>query len=233
MVEKIATGIEGLDTLLRGGLPKGSVIEVCGTPGTGKSTLAMQFLLQGNKSGEKGLYVSMEQSYQDIINSFSEFNWDISKYVEKKMLIIMWAKELPRSDAISSNELNPARIIQTVKQYGIQRVVIDSLNVFKIFAVNRANERTFLMELIRNLKKENTTSLFISERKHGIDNIEFQDSDYFLDGIIFLDKMRVHDVLHPAILVVKMRGIDHDTGIRPITISKDGISVHADNKIFV
>ena len=132
MVERISTGVEGLDVLLRGGIPRKSVIEICGTPGAGKSTLGMQFLLNGVKHGERGLYVAMEQSKDDIIASFSGFNWNLEKYVDSGDIFIMWAEQLPRSDAITSNVLNAARIMNVIKGRNIRRVVLDSLNVFRL-----------------------------------------------------------------------------------------------------
>lgn len=233
MVKQISTGVEGLDTLLKGGLPQNTVIELCGTPGSGKSTLAMQFLLDGTEKGETGMYISMEQTKSELVDCFEDYEWGLRKKVEHGDIVILWPEELPRSDSISPNQLNPSKIIAEIKKYNIKRLVIDSLNVFRLFAENRGKTRTFLMELVRRLKQEKCTSLIISERKKGITHLEFEEEDYFLDGIIYLDKLKIQDVLHPTILVLKMRSVNHDTVMRPVSFTAAGLEVHSDNKVFI
>src|SRR5512145_3111552 len=87
--ERVATGIPGLDPLLEGGFPKGKSILVTGEPGTGKTILALQFLMHGLARGEKGIYVAADEGPLDILEQGASLGWDLEKYVEKKELAIL------------------------------------------------------------------------------------------------------------------------------------------------
>jgi KaiC/GvpD/RAD55 family RecA-like ATPase len=82
-IERMKTGIKGLDELLHGGIPKGAVILISGSPGSGKSVLSMQILINGCKMGEKCLYVSFEQPVEDVIKQAKTFGWEVEKYSRK------------------------------------------------------------------------------------------------------------------------------------------------------
>ena len=76
-IKRLKTGVEGLDELIGGGIPEGSIVLVSGTPGTGKTILGMQFLCEGAKRGEMGILVSFEQEREDLVRQASMFGWDL------------------------------------------------------------------------------------------------------------------------------------------------------------
>ncbi|MEM4630843.1 MAG: ATPase domain-containing protein, partial [Candidatus Diapherotrites archaeon] len=87
MTEKVKTGIEGLDRALNGGFPKGNIILISGGAGTGKSTLCLQYLINGAKLyNEKGLYISTEQTKKEIQKTADSFKWDITSLENNNML---------------------------------------------------------------------------------------------------------------------------------------------------
>ncbi len=125
-VERVKTGIKGFDELIQGGLPKGSFTVVSGGPGTGKSILASQFIWEGIiQHHEKGLYISVEQSRNDIINQAYQFGWDFEAMEKEGNLKII---------ALNSQELFGMQKIKDIKnliQDGhFDRVVIDSITSF-------------------------------------------------------------------------------------------------------
>ena len=87
--ERVPTGITGLDHLIEGGLPKGRSILVTGEPGTGKTILALQFLVDGLKRGEKGIYVTADESPMDVLEQAASLGWDLEERVEAKEMAIL------------------------------------------------------------------------------------------------------------------------------------------------
>ena len=88
-MERILTGIKGLDELLGGGLPKGKCILVVGSPGSGKTTLIMQFLYNGALSGERGLYITMDEKPEQVKDNFSPFGWNLDQMEKEGNLIFL------------------------------------------------------------------------------------------------------------------------------------------------
>ena len=87
--ERVPTGIVGLDPLLEGGFPKGRSILITGEPGTGKTIFALQFLHEGIKRGEKGAFVTADESPMDVIEQAASLGWDFERYMQNQQLAIL------------------------------------------------------------------------------------------------------------------------------------------------
>ena len=87
-VDRLSTGIPGLDKFLEGGFVKGSTVLLTGGAGTGKTIFCIQFLLEGLRKGERCLYITLEESPEDIINDCARFGWDLASYLDKGLLTI-------------------------------------------------------------------------------------------------------------------------------------------------
>jgi len=87
-MDRTATGIPGLDELLQGGFPQGSTVLVSGSTGTGKSILALQYLYYGANNNEPGVYSTMENSREDVIEQASQFGWDVERLENENKLVI-------------------------------------------------------------------------------------------------------------------------------------------------
>jgi len=225
-MEQVPTGIKGLDTLLRGGLPKGSTTLVSGTPGTGKTILSVQFLVNGYlQSKEKGFYISLEEDVERMEKYMSKaFGWPIRELRKKGNLIMM------RSDVYDFEKFKDL-IETTIEKNRIERVVIDPITVISLFFEKPLEIRRSLLELDRMLKKLNCTSLLTCEIPEGTNAISsFGIEEFTSDGIIIL----TYKIGAPrGIVIRKMRLVDHDKEIHPFEIKEGkGIIVYPTEKLF-
>jgi circadian clock protein KaiC len=225
-MEQVTTGIKGLDVLLRGGLPKGSTTLVSGTPGSGKTILSMQFLVNGYlQAKEKGFYISLEEDVDRMESYMSKsFDWPIKELRKKGKLILV------RSDVYDFEKFKDL-IETTVEKNGIERVVIDPITVLSLFFERPLEIRRSLLELDRMLKKLNCTSLLTCEIPEGSNAISsFGIEEFTSDGIIVL----TYKIGAPrGVVIRKMRLVDHDKEIHPFEIkSGKGIIVYPTEKLF-
>jgi len=225
-MEQVTTGIKGLDILLRGGLPKGSTALVSGTPGSGKTILSIQFLVNGYlQAKEKGFYISLEEDVDRMENYMSKaFGWPIRELRKKGNLIML------RSDVYDFEKFKDL-IETTVEKNGIERVVIDPITVISLFFEKPLEIRRSLLELDRMLKKMNCTSLLTCEIPEGTNAISsFGIEEFTSDGIIIL----TYKIGAPrGIVIRKMRLVDHDKEIHPFEIKEGkGIVVYPTERLF-
>jgi circadian clock protein KaiC len=127
-MDRVKTGVVGLDALVEGGFPKGSVVLLSGSPGTGKTIFALQFLVEGCKNGEKGFYISFEENRQSIIDQARQFGWDLEKY-EKAGKLKIQCFNMPRTHVVNVN----ADMENSAKSFKPDRLVIDSLSVLLVY----------------------------------------------------------------------------------------------------
>jgi len=118
-IERIKTGIDGLDNLIEGGFPKNSCVLVSGAPGTGKTIFGLQYICNGAKNGEKGLYVTFEQEIDTLISHVSAFGWDLPTLMENGNLELM---------STEVGKLKIDDLVAKIKEEGHKRLVIDSLS---------------------------------------------------------------------------------------------------------
>ncbi|MBD3355147.1 AAA family ATPase, partial [Candidatus Woesearchaeota archaeon] len=190
-MKKIKTGIKGFDNLVQGGFPKGKSVLLSGTPGTGKTIFALQFLYNGAvKFNEKGLYVTFEEKVQDLKDQAKQFGWDFDKLEkERKVKIINIS-----SSEISKNTVN--EIINIVQKSNITRLVIDSLSTLSINTPTVATNVTdlgefsikrFIYSFLDSLRElKNTTSLLISQNISEELMSGDKVSEFLCDGVIHL-----------------------------------------------
>ncbi len=225
-MERVTTGIKGLDTLLKGGLPRGSTTLLSGTPGTGKTILSMQFLVNGYlKAKERGFYISLEEDVDRMEKYMSKsFGWPIKELRKKGNLILI------RSDVYDFEKFKDL-IETTVEKCGVERVVIDPITVISLFFEKPLEIRRSLLELDTMLKKLNCTSLLTCEIPEGSNTISsFGIEEFTSDGIIIL----TYKIGAPrGIVIRKMRLVDHDKEIHPFEIKEgEGIIVYPTEKLF-
>jgi len=221
MIEKIKTGVIGLVEVLKGGIRKGASVLVTGSPGTGKTIMAIQFIIEGAKNGEPGVYITSEETIEDIRNYARALNMDIDKY-EKNGLITLIKQPLAPKKLMSI--ATPLAVIKSKK---IKRVVLDSITLFEFaYFPEDASYRREVLEFVWRMKESGVTLIAISQKSiTNIDEMVYKPEDFLFEGLIILTKIRKGSSFEHCIMVEKMRGQDHLIDVFPFTIDKNGIKV--------
>ncbi len=222
--ERISSGINGLDEMLGGGFPAGHIIVAIGDTGTGKTTLALQYIYDGLCKGESCIYISIEEEIESIISTAASFGWDLNNYIEKKKLELL---KLDLSDIKNAARRIKVDLPELIKSFGASRLVIDSITLFSIMFDNSIERRIRLVDLNKTIKKMGITALYTSETDtknpfHSKDGI----IEYSSDGILFLQQSESARNMKMMVRVIKMRRTVHDRISRPYEITEKGIIVY-------
>ncbi len=227
-IERISTGVDELDKILRGGIPKGFVVAVTGEPGTGKTILCLHFIAQGLKNGDPGIYVTTEESRESIIRQAEQFGWDFLEAMARGKLIIIDALLREQRDEWSLSRLTIdeliAMIIKAKKTlgYGHARLVIDSMSAF--WLDKPAMARKYAYQVKRALYKWNFTILMTSQYAITTSDAFGFGIEHVADGIIRFRRFVREGELRRYLIVEKMRQTDHDLRMWEIKII-DGIGM--------
>ncbi len=228
MLEKSPTGIKGLDEITNGGLPKGRPTLVAGGAGSGKTLMAMEFLIHGIENyGEPGVFVAFEETAEELAKNVRSLGFDLKRLTDKKKLSVDYVY-IERSEIEETGEYDLSGLfvrlgheIDTIKA---RRVVLDTIEVLFAGLPNESIIRAELRRLFRWLKEKGVTTVITGERgtdmltRHGLE-------EYVADCVILLDH-RVTDQLSTRRLrIVKYRGSSHGTNEYPFLIGNTGISV--------
>jgi len=215
---RVKTGITGFDEMLGGGFLPQSANLVEGAPGTGKSTMGMQFIYNGIvKYNEPGLILTFEEFPQQYYADAASMGWDFAKLEREGMLkIIMTSPE------VSHNDLeNVGGIIETyVADMGIKRVVVDSITHFERLTNDPIELRNIQYSFINALKREGLTSLLTKESATLLGESANPNSDiaFVVDSYSILRYVEIDSAVSKALLVLKMRGSNHAKDIRQYEI---------------
>ncbi len=225
-MERVKTGIEGLDEMLHGGFLPQTANLVEGAPGTGKSTLGMQFIYNGIvKYNEPGLVLTFEEFPQQYYRDAESFGWDFRKLEAKgKLRIIMTSPEVTKIDLETVGGL-----IETMaSEMGARRVLLDSISHFERLTDDPVKLRAIQYSLINALKREGLTSILTKETPALLGETPGDESEAFMvDSYILLRYVEIESTIQKALLVLKLRGSDHDKDIRQFKIGPQGLSVQA------
>jgi KaiC domain protein len=228
-MEKISTGIDGLDELLNGGIPQGHVVAVVGSFGTGKTTFAMQFLNEGLKKGEKCMYLSLEEDVESILETAKSFGWDFQSYMQENSLSIMKIDPGKANEALKKID----EMKKFIKQFGASRFVLDSASLLEMTFDSRDKARTSLFEMARMVKSAGATGIFTAEAEPS--NPDYSRDgivEYTADGVILLRYEVSGGEVQLSLRVVKMRRTAHSRARKPYEISSSGIAVKISGEVF-
>ncbi|NOZ81626.1 MAG: AAA family ATPase [Candidatus Micrarchaeota archaeon] len=226
-MERISTGIPGLDEIIEGGIPKGFLILLSGGPGTGKTIFGLKFIYEGAKAGEKGIFVSLEEDPEQILKNTERFGWDIKKLMKTGKMDIV------RMDVYDFSTLR-AKIEEAILKLGAERIVIDPATIIGMYLEKPIEIRKGLVELTSRLKKTGVTSIISCEIPEGSDAVSpFGVEEFLADGIIVLKRMMEGNMYTRVLTVLKMRGTDHSTKLHPLKIGNHGIEVYAREEVFL
>lgn len=225
MSQFVSTGVDGLDTILGGGITPQSTVLVSGTPGTGKSLLGIQYLYAGvSESDERGVYVSFEEDAEDVREAAESIGFEaFGEFVDDSRIVILDKRDLLKDDDLSAMI---DRILETISDQDFDRLVLDSLSMFKLFFADEREERTYLLKFSDILKESGLTSLLIHEQATTFPDTEIGLENFLTDGNIHLIQTPTGSGVSRYLWVAKMRKQDIDTDIYPLEIDEGGLVVH-------
>jgi circadian clock protein KaiC len=202
--ERVSTGIADLDSILGGGLPRGSMILLSGNPGAGKTILATQFLYSGAaKHGEKAVYVSFAEKREDYLRNMLTLGMDMKALEQKGLftfLDFMVMDETGTKDAVQM-------VMEEIGKIGAKRVVVDSVSVV-LQSLGQAETRKFLHGFFgRIVKGMGVTTLLIGEIPFGEEKTGFGVEEFVADGVIFLKTVKSGIAEKSVLEIAKMRGV--------------------------
>ncbi len=225
---KTPTGIQGLDEVTGGGLPKGRTTLVCGGAGCGKSLLVMEFLVHGAlRYGEPGVCMDFEETAEKLTANVASLGFDLRALTKRKMLSVDHVR-IDRSEIAETGEYNLEglfiRLAHAVKAIKAKRVVLDSIEALFAGLSDAAVLRAELRRLFRWLEDHKLTAMVTGEAgvgtltRHGLE-------EYVADCVIALDHRVTEQISTRRLRIVKYRGTAHGTDEYPFLIDEDGISV--------
>jgi len=235
-MERLSTGIKGLDEKIEGGLVKGSITLIVGKTGTGKTQFCTSFIYSGAIKGEPGLYITTEERIDDIkedINSM--FNWnftDLEKNEKVKFLSINAIyPEKPLGDDINRITKSylisiRSQIAEAIKSVHAQRIALDSISILEMFLQDKYMARVMLFGLVEYFKAMGVTVVIsgeIPETSKGLTGSGI--IEYLVDGVIKLDFVPVSEEFKRTMTIRKMRRTDHSTLIHPFEITPEGLKL--------
>ncbi len=226
--EVSASGVEGLDDILRGGFPRGCLHLVTGAPGTGKTTLAMQFLLEGVKRGERCLYVTLSETQKEIEKVARSHGWDLAQ--------LRLTELIPSEHNLSADAMltvfNPSEmelgetteaLIAAVNEHQPARLVIDSLSELRLIAQNTLRYRRQVLALKQFFGGRDCTVLLLDDRTGGMEDDHLQSIAH---GVVFLEQLaNQYGAERRRVRITKMRGVSFRGGYHDFAIRRGGLDI--------
>ncbi len=220
---KVTTGVEGLDHMLQGGLIGGRPYLVIGGPGSGKTTLAWSFLLEGALREDTGLYITLDEPADEIRINMARLG--IS---DKLVKLSDFTPEISPSGGRIEAEyyLNIdaflEKMLRLVNEFQPTRMVIDSLTTLKLIEPRPLQYRRTVLAIMRAVVLSNITTLLITEQRREDSEVECA----LARGVIELQMLEKRGVMTRGMKILKIRGSDFDHTTRPMKITEDGIEVY-------
>ncbi len=231
-LKKLRTGIVGVDQISDGGLPEGRSTLIAGTAGTGKTVLALQFLVAGvDRYQEPGVFVTLEEDPSDLMENVQSFGWDMEAMVRRGEIAVVDACPPPGEFLIETGEFDLsallARIENAVREVGARRVILDAIGaLFPQFTSSKAVRRE-LHRILVGLRRLRVTTLVTMERTEEDGPVgRFGIEEFVADNVILLRNRIEQEKRRRTIEILKFRGTTHQKGEYPFTIDpEDGVTV--------
>ncbi len=241
-MERVKIGIPGFSNLVPSGIEKGTTILLSGTCGTGKTTLGLQFIHDGARKGEKGLFVSFDEQPKKIKERVKSFGWDFGKLEKDGLVRIVEASSISAIKLIHAHMMKKHGILD-IELEGIptfipsdfkpDRMVIDSLSSLSSYFIGEEEKyRLYLTQLFKILEDADVTCLGISETPEEGKYSRSGIKEFLADGVIILYNSNINGQRVRAIEILKLRGTEHATKIVPFKIiNKRGVEIYPDKKL--
>jgi circadian clock protein KaiC len=219
---RLSSGVPGLDRMLGGGFPLRSSTVLEGASGTGKTTLALSFLIEGARKGEPCLFFTMDENRGQIIDMAARRGWDLGDLIAQGLMEVVYISPL---DYVADAVLQQARDL--TGRLGAKRVAIDSLTALNLSIAAEGRDAELVYALVKTFRSMGVTSILTSEHPQllGATELTAHGLSAIADNIILLRYSEVESRLARGIVVLKVRGSSHDDTLRELIISAHEVRV--------
>ncbi|MBU0592046.1 MAG: ATPase domain-containing protein [Candidatus Micrarchaeota archaeon] len=222
-IDRVPTGIPGLDEIIGGGFVKNSTVLVRGDTGTGKSIFCLQYLYEGAlKYKEPGVYISFSESEKVIEQHGLSLGWEMDKLKDENMLHII---RYEPHEVVNKLDQGGGSLRDTIESVGAKRLVIDSLTAYEMVFENNYKANESILTLFELLRKWESTALVTSEYPVTPSHESGGRLGFLTDGIINFYHIRTNSHRVRALEVIKMRDTLHQNEINIFQIKKDGLGI--------
>lgn len=229
---KLATGIVGFDQIANGGVPIGRSTLLSGTAGSGKTIMALQFLLAGVRDyAENGVFVSFEEAPADLMQNVRSFGWDLEGLVAHKKIAVVDATPEPGEEVLAAGPYDLsallARIESAIRSVGAKRVILDAIGALFPQLTDGNIVRRELHRIAGGLRKLGVTTLVTMERTVEDGGVgRWGVEEFVADNVILLRNRLEMEKRRRTIEILKFRGATHHKGEYPFTIdADDGVTI--------
>jgi len=222
MVERVKSGVDGLDRLVDGGFLRGDTILLAGNTGSGKTIFSVEFIYKGaTQCGEKGVFATFEEDAKTLKRNMLSLGFDLEG-LERKGLIKVLDLEAIKGSGMSANI---DFILNALREMDAKRLVIDSLTAF-LSACQEKFEYRMLMHLFyKILKKLGCTSIMTCSVPTGLNTLGLGIEEFIADSVISLESISRNGQLKTRFLIRKMRGTDHSKKYHEVVINRKGLKI--------
>ncbi|KPV62986.1 MAG: circadian clock protein KaiC [Candidatus Bathyarchaeota archaeon BA2] len=222
MSERVPTGIDGLDALIKGGFLRGDVILVAGGTGSGKTIFSTQFIYKGaTQYGENGVYATFEEDAKTLKRNMFNFGFDLGR-LEQKGAIKVIDLEVLKGEGLSANI---QFILGALDEIDGKRLVIDSLTAFLTACPERFEYRMLMRLIYRMLKTRGITTIITCSVPVGAETLGLGIEEFLADSVVCLENVVDSLELRTRFLICKMRGTDHSRKYHNVTITDKGLQI--------
>ncbi len=224
-IRKVPTQIHGLDDILYGGFPAGRTTLLSGSPGTGKTVLALEFLYRGAMSGNPGMFLTFEETVETVRQNAHTLGYDLAYLEEQGALFLLEGQVDP--DVFLSGDFNLkallAMIGAKVKTIGADRIVIDAIDILMRLFHGKKRQQLEMLAMHKWLENQRLTTILTSKQIKGQDSPQYDFLDFMADCVIYLDHRVREQVTTKRLQVIKYRGSGYVSNECPFIIVSDGV----------
>jgi circadian clock protein KaiC len=220
---RVPTGIKGLDDMIEGGFPRGSMILLAGSPGSGKTIASAQYLYHGaSELGENGAYISFSERESVFMKNLERFGFNFERLKNEGKFRFL-DMITPGSEAFSVDTINFA--LKEVQAMKVQRLVIDSFTAMSSAFTKMVDARIILHLLEKLMRQLGCTTLLVVEIPTGHTDLGLGFEEFVADGLILFETVKEELGVRKRAIISKMRGTNHSQNYCNIVISSQGLSL--------
>ena len=223
--QRISTGVTGMDKLIEGGFKIGSINLICGGAGSGKTTFGIQFLIEGFKRGEAGVYITFEERKQKLYDDMMEFGWDLEKY--ERLGLFRFLEYTPEQIKRVLVE-GGGTIDAIITQLRARRLVIDSITSFAMLFHDELTQKESSLALFELINRWECTAVLTSQAVQLSPEELTAQLQFEVDSIILFYHFKQKGMRRRALEVLKMRGTKTPEKTVKLEINKEGVVVYPD-----